>query len=864
MTRATSTDDVLFRDEARTRALLVDDVTYDVELDLDAGAETFTSETIVRFTSREPGARTFIDLIAIAVRSAVLNGRPVRAVSGHRLLLEDLMADNELVVSARCAYTRAGVGLHRFVDPVDGRTYLYTHFQPFDAHRVYACFDQPDIKARFTLAVHAPADWVVVSNGAGAGAGRTWRFDPTPPISTYVTALVAGPLHHVHEPHGDLDLGIYCRRSLAEYLDPDEIFQLTHQGLDFYTELFGCSYPFSTYDQLFVPEFTLGAMENVGCVTLDERNIFCSTATEEHRLQRANVILHELSHMWFGNLVTMRWWDDLWLNEGFATYLASLALAEVTRFAERAWVEFAHLYKAWAYAQDQRPTTHPIVAEIPDTAGVLTHVDAITYGKGAAVLKQLAHWVGPDAFRDGVRGYLARHAFGTGELADFLRHLEQASGRELGEWSRQWLTTAGVGVLRTETTIDPAGCYTDFTVVQEPPSERSTPRDHRVAIGLYARDGDAVRRRCQVEIDVSGLRTAVPELVGQRVPDLVLVNDDDLAYTKIRFDPRSTAMLADGLSRIRSPLARALCWGALWEMTRDAELPTRSWVGMVAAHAESEDDIAVLRALLGQASQAIGHYSASGRQAESTATLAAAVQGGLDRAAPGGDAQLIWARRAVAVDPDPTFAQGMLDGTVEVDGLVVDSALRWHLVIRLAALGAIGEQTITAECERDPSGLGRRRAWTARASRPDPRAKSVAFTAAVDGTVDGARLSVATRRSILAGFWRPDQSELLAAYAERGWVEGLRRVWAGRWPDEGLALTSALLPGTRPSFAVVAAADRVLASDLLPAAGRRVVVEGRDDMLRALRAQAADAGPTQDHNPGAFSSRIRPENASKR
>jgi len=848
-TTAPPTGETLTRVEAEQRARLVGDVAYEVELDLTADDPAgFASRTTVRFTGT-PGAATFVDLTATAVDSAVLNGRSLPVASNGRLALPDLRAVNELVVSARCAYSRSGVGVHRFVDPVDGEVYLYTQFQPFEAHRVYTCFDQPDIKARFALTVRAPAEWVVVSNGAATRDGDIWRFAPTPPISTYVTAVVAGPYHHVHERHGGLELGVYCRQSLAEHLDPDEIFELTRQGLDFYPAQFDCPYPFTKYDQLFVPELSLGAMENVGCVTIDERNIFRSTVTEANRLYRANVILHEMAHMWFGNLVTMRWWDDLWLNESFATYLASFALAEATRFSERAWAEFAHLYKAWAYEQDQRPTTHPILTDIPDTAGLLTHFDGITYGKGAAVLKQLAHWVGSDAFRDGVRGYFAERAFGTGELADFLRHLERASGRDLGAWCPQWLGTAGLGVLRAECEIGDDGRYRRCVIVQEVPAEHPTLRDHRVALGLYTVRDDVVARTRRVELDVRGARTEVPELVGERVPDLLLLNDDDIAYTKVRFDARSLATLHTALGRITAPLARTLCWGALWEMTRDAELPTRSWVILVAAHAEREDNPAVLQTLLGQASQAIDHYGAPGRSADSRAVLVAAARAALYRSRPGSDAQLIWARRVLVLDPDPHLAQGLLEGRTSVEGLTVDTDVRWLIVVRLAVLGVVDEATIAAECARDPSDLGRRRAWQARASLPDAAGKATAFAAAVSGVdVDGTALSVATQRAILTGFWRADQSSLLAHYAEHGWVEAMVRVWSERDADESLALTPSLFPGTRPDAALVAAADRVLDAGFLPLAGRRLVVEALDDAVRALRAQAADLvhGPEQD------------------
>jgi aminopeptidase N len=832
--------EALTRAEARQRAQIVRDVAYTVDLDLTGGpGRGFTSRTVVHFAAT-PGVATFIDLIVVAVNSAVLNGRPLPPAQSGRIPLPNLLATNELVVQARCAYSRAGAGLHRFVDPEEGETYLYTQFQPFDAHRVFACFDQPDIKATIGLSVRALGDWVVVGNSIGRRDGDWWRFDSTPPIPTYVMAVMAGPYHQVHDRHGDIELGLYCRQSLARYLEPDEILDLTRRGLDFYTELFGRDYPFAKYDQLFVPELAPGAMENAGCVTIDDRNVFRSAATEADRLVRANMILHEMAHMWFGNLVTMRWWDDLWLNEAFATYLASLALAEATRFSERAWVEFAYLYKSWAYEQDQRPTTHPIIADIPHTAGLLTHFDGITYGKGAAVIKQLTHWVGRAAFRDGVRAYIAERAFDTAELTDFLRHLERASGRDLSAWSRQWLATTGLGVLRAECDIDD-GRLTACTIVQQAPAEHPTLRQHRLAIGLYTTDGDVLTRTTQLELDVQGSHTTVPDLTGHRA-DLILLNDDDLSYIKVRFDKRSLATLRTGLGRVSPPLTRALCWSGLWEMTRDGELPTRDWVALVATHAVREDDPTVLQAILRQAVQAIDHYSAPGSAAPLRHALAAAAHQALGRTDPGSDTQLIWARRTIIVDPDPTFARDLLAGHVSVPGLTLDMNLRWQIIVRLAVLGALGEEEITAESARDPSDLGHRRAWTARASLPDPVGKAAAFAAArncQDG--EGIALSLATQRAILTGFWRAEQTNLLAPYAAHEWVEALAQVWVERDTNEALTLTSALFPTTRPDPALIAAADRLLHAPWLPPAGRRIVIEGRDDAQRALRAQRVDA-----------------------
>lgn len=848
-----SAKDVLTRDEARARARLLSNLSYEVALDLTLGERDFGSRTVVRFRCHEPGASTFIDLDARAVQSAVLNGRPLdaEAFAGARLALDGLAGSNELVVDALCAYSRAGVGLHRFRDPVDERIYLHTQFEPFDAHRVFACFDQPDLKGTFALSVRAPSDWVVVSNGccveggerqasaaSSAGGGEMiWRFAPTLPIATYIAAVVAGPYHSVHDRHGDIDLGVYCRQSLAEHLDSGEIIEVTRQGFDFFTGLFAYPYPFVKYDQLFVPEFNFGAMENAGCVTFSEHHIFRSKVTDAARLQRASTILHEMAHMWFGDLVTMRWWDDLWLNESFATYMGTLALDESTRFTQ-AWADFAHQVKAWAYREDQRPTTHPIVADVFDTDVLHTHFDGITYAKGASVLKQLVHWVGRDAFCDGLRSYFLTHEFGNAELGDFLAALERGSGRDLQSWSHQWLETAGVATLRCEFSADEEGRYASFALLQEAPPDHPTLRDQRLALGLYEWQGDKVTRRHRVELDIVGARTEVPELVGEVVPDLLLLNDDDLAYAKIRLDTRSVDTLTERLGRMDAPLARALCWGALWDMTRDAELPVARWTRLVADHAEGEEDISVLQTLLRQATSGINRYSDPANRPRARALLAGAAREALDRAKPGSDEQLIWARCLIMMSADSSFAQGLLEGSLVVNGLVVDTDLRWLIVAKLASVGA-PEDLIAAELERDPTDIGIRNAWAARAGRPYAAAKASAWAAAL-GEGDEGDLPLATKRTILGGFWQPDQEELLADYAKRRWVKAVERIWAERSVDEALDLTGVLYPAIFVAPEVMDAADRVLASGALPPPGRRSVMEGRDDTLRALKARAVD------------------------
>ena len=849
-------DDNLTRTDAEHRASYTSRVSYEVFLDLTTGPESFVSDTVIRFSANLVGQPTFVDLDALAVRQVTLNDRTLDPASYEpersRLPVRGLLANNVLRIVAECAYQHTGVGLHRFVDPVDGRVYLHTQFEPFDAHRVFACFDQPDLKASFTLSVRAPGDWVVVSNspvvehdGDGDDDGedddgvRVWRFEPTPPVSPYLAALVAGPYHVVRDRHGDIDLGLYCRESLAPHLDPDELFTLTRQGLDFFTAEFDYPYPFAKYDQLFVPEFNFGAMENPGCVTFNERMVYRSRVTESQREGRASTLLHEMAHMWFGDLVTMRWWDDLWLNESFATYMATHGLSRATRFTD-SWVRFAAGTKAAAASQDQLPSTHPISADIVDTDAVRLHFDGITYAKGASVLKQLVAWVGADAFTEGVRTYFWRHEWANATLADFLEALEETSGRDLGSWSKEWLETAGINTLRAEP-AEAGGRYTSVVVRQEGQPGHDTVRSHRLGVGLYRLGPDGLVRRRRVELDVTGERTEVEELAGEEAADLLLLNDDDLTYAKVRLDLRSLGTLQAHLGSMPDPLARNLCWASTWDMVRDAELPTRRFVELVAVHAAGEPDDATLQRLLFQASAAIDAYGDPANRAAARARLGAVARAALDGAEAGTDRQLVWARAAVALGDGPdaeTMARGLLDGTTAFAGLEVDTDLRWQVVGTLARAGADPDgDMVAAELERDPTDIGARRAAAALASRPDAAAKEEAWL-----RLDGEGLPLAMLRALAGGVVVPAQDDLLLPYVGR-YLGSLRRWWDDRTRDEALSLARGLFPSTVVHPEVVAAVAGALGADDLPDPLRRVLVEGMDGVERALRARTAD-GPT--------------------
>jgi aminopeptidase N len=847
----------LTRDEARERARLLKVESYEVALDLTEGEERFESVTTVHFTSTDPGASTFIDLHGAHVRKVTLNGQDLDVAAYDaekgRFPLPSLADSNELRVDADCAYMRTGEGLHRFVDPVDQKVYLHSQFETADAHRMYACFDQPDLKATFQLTVLAPADWEVISNATAAAveelpeqagkhgtvpAAKRWEFAVTPVMSTYITALVAGPYHKVTSEHDGIPLGLYCRASLAEHLDADNLFEVTRQGFDFFHRVFGVRYPFGKYDQCFVPEFNAGAMENAGCVTFLEDYVFRSRVTDAVVERRAETILHEMAHMWFGDLVTMRWWDDLWLNESFATYMAVLAQAEATRWGKGAWTTFANVEKAWAYRQDQLPSTHPIAADIPDMQAVEVNFDGITYAKGASVLKQLVAYVGLDNFLAGVRDYFAEHAWGNTELKDLLDALERTSGRDLSAWSKEWLETSWVNTLRPSFEVS-GGRFTRFEVLQEAPADYPTLRSHRVAIGLYSLVDGKLTRTKRVELDVVGARTAVAQLVGEEQPDLVLLNDDDLTYAKIRLDEDSLRTLVDGgVVKLTESLPRALCWSAAWDMARDGEMSTRDYVRLVTAGAGTVTDITVLQTILRQARVAAQQYADPAWRPEGLALLAGELRSLLAAAAPGSDHQLAYLQAFAPVATsaeDVDLLQGILDGTAVPEGLSVDADLRWSLVHALVSGGRVDEAGIDAELERDPTAKGERSAATCRAAIPAPEAKSAAWDRIVGG-----ELANHIARATIGGFQDPLHPELLEPFREKYFAE-VGRIYKEWTFDQASSFAVGCFPSLLIEQETLRAADDYLAAEEPPQALRRMILEGADGVRRALRNREKDA-----------------------
>ncbi|MFC8535231.1 aminopeptidase N [Streptomyces sp. NPDC057249] len=853
----------LSRDEARERAELLTVDGYDVALDVRSatggddmadGPLTFRSVTTIRFRAARGGASTFADLIAPSVDAVTLDGTaldPAAVFDGTRIALADLAeGEHVLVVDAQCAYSRTGEGMHRFVDPEDGEVYLYTQYEPADARRVFANFEQPDLKAPYRFQVTAPAEWTVWSNGAEESReGGVWRFAETRPISTYITAVVAGPYHYVTDSYSrtfedgttlEVPLGAMCRKGLAKHFDADDIFLITKQGLDFFHDNFDYPYPFGKYDQAFVPEYNLGAMENPGCVTFREEYIFRGKVTRAAYEGRANVILHEMAHMWFGDLVTMRWWDDLWLKESFADFMGVFAMTGATRF-EDGWITFANNRKSWAYRADQLPSTHPITADIRDLEDAKLNFDGITYAKGASVLKQLVAYVGREAFLEGARRYFKKHAYGNTRLGDLLSVLSETSGRDMTAWSRSWLQTAGVNSLTPVATYDAAGRITELAVLQEAAESHPELRPHRVAVGLYRRnpEGELVRY-ARAEADVSGPRTVIGELAGAERPELILVNDDDLTYCKVRFDEVSLATLRAHLGDITDPLARALCWSALWNLTRDGLMPARDFVALVLAFAGRETDIGVLQMLHAWTRGALVNYAAPAWREEGGRALAEGALGELRLAEPGSEHQLAWARffaSVAASDSDFQLLTGLLDGTARIDGLDVDQELRWAFLSPLVSHSAADEAAVDAELARDDTASGKRHQVRCLASRPSAEVKARAWADVVESDA----LSNALVEATIAGFAQSSQRELLAPYTAR-YFEAIERVWAERSIQIGMAVVRGLFPALQDDPATLAATDAWLESraDAAPAL-RRLVAEARDDLARALRAQATDA-----------------------
>ena len=834
----------LTHDEAQHRSTLINVSHYDVELDLREDKQ-FTSHTTVKFEATATGS-TFIDLRADEITEARLNGVPVPLDAynpTYGIALSGLeVAEYELKVTAKISYSRTGEGLHRFVDPVDDNVYLYTQFETADAKRVFACFDQPDMKATYSLTFHTPSQWKVITNSPVTREGDTWRATVDTPLSTYLIALCAGPYYEVTDtwtgelaahPEGqpaaqlEVPLGLYCRASLAEHMDSERLFTETKQGFDFYHANFGFAYPFGKYDQIFVPEFNAGAMENAGCVTIRDEYVFSSQATHYMYERRADTILHELAHMWFGDLVTMKWWDDLWLNESFATWAAAISQAENTEY-DTAWVTFANVEKSWAYQQDQLPTTHPISTDASDIETVEQNFDGITYAKGASVLKQLQAYVGRENFFAGVRRHFSKHAWGNATFNDLLGHLEDASGRDLSFWAAQWLKTTGVNTLSAETEQE-GGKYTSFAVQQS----GDTLRTHRIAVGLYRLGDGQVSRFKQVEVDISGERTEVPELEGAEVAELVLLNDDDLTYTLLEFAPETVDFVVSNIDKIADPMARTLCWSTAWEMTRAGTMRARDFAQLVARGLSAETELAVLERICNQAITAVDTYAdpqwanSEGFALLADAFLAEAQAEGAETART-----IVFKQALTKID----LNDAARDYLVELRASSDDKALRWKALAALVANGAIDEveEIVAQELEADNTASGYQASLRALAAFNSDENKR-----AVWDEIMSLQLSNLELRHKLEGLTMSG-SEKHLSFAPDEYFANAQKVWDAGSSEIALGTIQGLYPSWIVSQDTIDATDKFLTNEL-PGGLRRAVTEERDRLARALRNRAIDA-----------------------
>ncbi|GGS86981.1 aminopeptidase N [Streptomyces cinerochromogenes] len=823
---------VLTRDEAQLRAQFLDVHRYTVDLDLTTGAETFDSRTAIRFTARADGD-TFVELKPAELRSVTLDGQPLdpESLSENRLPLKNLTAgEHELRVDAAMRYSRTGEGMHRFTDPSDGETYVYTQLFMDDVQRVFAAFDQPDLKAVFEVSVKAPAGWTVLANGVTARRDDgAWQAAPTPLISTYLVAVAAGPWHSVRTEHRGLPFALHCRRSLAPHLDTDadEILDVTRACFDRYHEKFQEPYPFDSYDQAFVPEFNAGAMENPGLVTFRDDFVYRSAVTDTERQTRAMVIAHEMAHMWFGDLVTLKWWDDIWLNESFAEYMGYQTTAEATRFTDP-WTEFGVTRKAWGYDADQRPTTHPVAPEnVDDTASALLNFDGISYAKGASALRQLAAWLGEKDFLAGINTHFERHKFSNATLADFIDSLASATDRDVHAWADSWLRTTGVDTLTP--VIASAGGTCTLT------ADRAGSRPHRLSAGLYDHDvadeGRLVLRE-RVGLDVP---QSAPQPIGKR-PALVLLNDGDITYAKLRFDAASFETVRTSLSGLPDPLTRAVVWNALRDAVRDGELPPAAYLDAARAHLPYETDLAVAQGVLAfAAGQLTEQYLTPGDRPAALATLTSLCRDLLRRTEDGDHPglRLIAVRHLISVAAHPeTIAAWLADGTVP-GGPELDPELRWRVLARLAALGATDEDAIAAELARDPSATGQEGAARCRAALPDPEAKRAAWEAMFAGDDLSNYLFTATAQ----GFWQLEQADLVREYVPRFYPDAVALA-ARRGPAIAVAAGRWCFPAHAVDAENLALGEACLRDGDLTPALRRTLADRLDDLSRALRVRA--------------------------
>ena len=838
--------DNLTQVDAEARAARVARCHYTLALSLTRSSETYRGECTLEFEDAGTGD-LFLDFRGKTIDRLEVNGNVVESPvwNGYRLWLPGvhLASTNTVHVLYENNYDHEGDGFHQFVDPEDGAEYLYSNFEPYESHRLFPQFDQPDIKGTYTLTVTAPAEWEVVHNSGAAAVGgepdgrKRWQFETTRPFSTYLFALVVGPYHVARDTHGDIPIGLYCRKSLARFLDTDELFEVTRQGLTFFGDFFDFPYPFGKYDQVFVPEFNAGAMENVGLVTHNEYMVFRDPPTENQRRGRAEVILHEMAHMWFGDLVTMRWWNDLWLNESFATYMAYLCMDEATRF-DTGWQDFAASIKNWAYRQDQLVTTHPISGQVEDTDQTFLNFDGITYGKGASVLKQLVAAIGMEGFREGMRHYFRTHAYGNATLSQFLASLEQGSGADLRDWARLWLETPSLNTIGTRWEAD-GERITNFVLTQSAPAEYPTIRPHRLDIGLVRDDSG----RLQVDVVPTTIRDVeadVPEARGLPRPSLVFPNYGDHGYLKVALDSESLSFLRENMERIDDALLRLQLWTSLWNMVRDQQLKSTDYLQLVRSKLPDEPMPELVEAVLANAGAAISRYVPEGQKDGEARTMSAAAYGAL-RAAPMGDLQIIWMRALISLASDAESLEvlaRLADGGETVEGPTIDQDMRWSIAVKHVAYGVAGaEQRMAGESERDPSDRGQRATIRGGVAVPTAAAKEVAWGKIIGEGYGSLYLTSAA----MSGFNWSEQRDVLEPYVDR-FFAGVSDVFRNKDKEFASDFFRFLSPAYRVEREIVARAEGLLAEGQESPVLTRMLKEFVDDMTRAIRCREFAAG----------------------
>lgn len=848
MVRNAFSDDNLLYSEALERAETVSNVSYKIYLDLDNGLDSFLCSSEIEFDAKN-GNETFLNFDGNKILSIELNGETISVnnYDNYRILLSPLKPHNKVIVKGVCKYQNTGVGLHKFIDPVDKMVYLHTQFEPFDAHKVFACFDQPDIKASFEMKVNAPKGFIVISNSKpikkpdsvnGEYNSGIWEFAKTDKISIYLTAIVAGNYKGFTDKYKDIDLGIYARRSLLKYVDHNELFKLTKDGLAFYENKLQTPYPFDKYDQIFVPGFNAGGMENVGCITYNEAYIFRTEVTNARRFARADVFLHEMSHMWFGDLVTMKWWSDLWLNESLATYMSPLAIENVTEF-KNAWALFSIKTKYGAYVQDEMPTTHPISSEVPDTNATRVAFDSITYNKGGSVLKQLVAIVGEDTFFNGIKNYLQKYAYTNPTLSDFIGELEIASGKDLSSWSYEWLETSGVNKVRLNTNYidcEMGKCLNNVSLLQEKDNSSGIFRNITMDVGLLDFKNDTISLVDKVKVNISNNKQLIDTLERRRAPYIIMPNYDDYAYAKVKLDNISLNNTINTLSQIEDDLIRTMGWNILWDAVRDAELSSGKWTDIILNHIDAEEDPTVLQTLLSRTLTVLNQYASKNNRTLYVEKIYNKSKNIME-SNKNSEIKLSWFNTFVNTAESQgslNYLNEILNGEKNINGIKLDEDKRWQIVIQLASKGVIDEAFIDSELQKSLNDFTKRYALTAKAALPNYEKKLWAWKSILeDKGIDNYDMS-----ALIDGFYVTGQDELLKPFAEI-YGEAIEYAWKYRTADEALTITNGLYPSTIVEPYVLDIADKALSMDL-PDEAKRTIMERKADTERALKAQVTD------------------------